>query len=394
MSEFEEPARSGTIVLPAYNESEMVADSLRRIVAVLATALGDRRWEVLVVDDGSADDTAAIAVTAAAETSTDRITVRVLRHIANRGLGGALQTGFAHSTGDVVVVVDCDLSYHPDHIPALVRAVEDGRAQIAVASPYMPGGRTIGVPPALERRSRWANRFLASISGSDLHTYTGMVRAYDGPYVRAMALKASDDMINVETLYKTGLLHGRVVEVPAVLDWTGLAARAGRTRMRDRRIRSKTYELIARGVMYRPYLVFSAGGLLLLLVGGAIGLAATLLPGTQVGLTVLAVSMMVAGFSAGLISVISMQVKRGFEELFYQQSPARALIRTVTETRMPADPFVADPFVVSLEPGEPPRAVPARPEPAPAEPVRSEPARIEPLIVDPAGSLPSVRKSW
>jgi hypothetical protein len=41
----------------------------------------------------------------------------------------------------------------------------------------MPGGRTVGVPPALERRSRWANRFLATLSGSDLHTYTGMVRA-------------------------------------------------------------------------------------------------------------------------------------------------------------------------------------------------------------------------
>src|SRR3954470_24216078 len=109
----------------------MVADSLRRIVPVLATALDDRRWEVLVVDDGSAADTAAIAVAAAAEVSTERVRVRVLRHIANRGLGGALQTGFAQSTGDVVVVVDCDLSYHPDHIPALVRAVEDGSAQIA-----------------------------------------------------------------------------------------------------------------------------------------------------------------------------------------------------------------------------------------------------------------------
>jgi glycosyltransferase involved in cell wall biosynthesis len=375
--------KSGTIVLPAYNESAMVADSLRRIVPVLATALDDRRWEVLVVDDGSADDTAAIAVAAAAEVSTDRVRVRVLRHIANRGLGGALQTGFAQSTGDVVVVVDCDLSYHPDHILALVRAVEDGSAQIAVASPYMPGGRTVGVPPALERRSRWANRFLATLSGSDLHTYTGMVRAYDGPYVRALALKAADDMINVETLYKTSLLHGRVVEVPAVLDWTGLAARAGRTRMRDRRIRAKTYELIARGIMYRPYLVFATGGTLLFLVGGAIGLASMLLPGTQVGLTVLGVSMMVAGFSAGLISVISMQVKRGFEELFYQHSPARTLVRTVHEDRMPADPFV-----VSLTPGAPPRMAAGR-EPDPVGPMG-----IEPVIIEPVEPLQSVRKSW
>ncbi len=48
----------------------------------------------------------------------------------------------------------------------------------------MPGGSTIGVPPALERRSRIANRFLARLVPSELHTLTGMVRAYDGPFIR------------------------------------------------------------------------------------------------------------------------------------------------------------------------------------------------------------------
>lgn len=328
--------RTGTVVLPAYNESAMVAESVGRIVQVLRNSLADRRWELLIIDDGSTDDTAAIAVASATELSTSDVTVRVLRHINNRGLGGALQSGFTASTGDVVVVVDCDLSYHPDHIPQLVRAVEDGQAQIAVASPYMPGGRTIGVPSSLERRSRAANRFLATLSGSDLHTYTGMVRAYDGPFVRELALKAVDDVINVEALYKTGLLHGRVVEVPATLDWSGLSARAGRSRMRDRRIRAKTYEMLARGIMYRPYLVFSIGGVLLTILGAVIGTMALLVPGSQIGLTVLGVSTMVAGFSACLASVLSMQVKRGFEELFYQQSPARRMIRTVHAEPLPS----------------------------------------------------------
>ena len=89
----------------------------------------------------AANSTAALAAAAAAALTSGTVSVKVLRHIANRGLGGALQTGFGHSTGDVVVVVDCDLSYSPDHIPKLVAAVEDGKAQIAVASPYMPGGK-------------------------------------------------------------------------------------------------------------------------------------------------------------------------------------------------------------------------------------------------------------
>jgi|GEM_PF-556398 len=401
------PGRTGTVVLPAYNESAMVAESLGRIAAVLGTALDDRRWEILVIDDGSVDDTAAIAVAAATTISTPAVAVRVLRHITNRGLGGALQTGFTASTGDVVVVVDCDLSYHPDHIPPLVRAVEDGRAQVAVASPYMPGGRTIGVPPALERRSRLANRFLALLSRSELHTFTGMVRAYDGPFIRELALKAVDDVINVEALYKTGLLHGRVVEVPATLDWRGLGARAGRSRMRDRRTRAKTYEMIVRGVMYRPYLVFATGGVLLAFAGGMIGLMAMLLPGSQVGLTVLGVSMMIAGFSAGLVSVLSMQVKRGFEELFYQQSTARHLVRTTVAEELVAEDLYAQDLVAQdlvaqdLVAGLPVLA--DRPGGTPADPVAVEspngafpeprrPARVE---VD-AMSVPSstVGKRW
>ena len=328
--------RTGTVVVPAYNEADNLSDSLERIVEELRTSLADRTWEVLIVDDGSVDDTADIATAEAERLRVPGVDIRVLRHVANRGLGGALQTGFAASSGAVVVVVDCDLSYAPDHIPTLVHAVEDGKAQIAVASPYMPGGRTVAVPPSLERRSRMANRFLAALSASEIHTHTGMVRAYDGPFVRDLALRSVDDMINVEALYKAGLLHGRVVEVPATLDWRGRPARAGRTQLRNRRTRRKTYETLMRGIMYRPYLVFAAGGLLLTAIGALVGLTALFLPGSQIGLTVLGVSMMMAGFSACLVSVISVQVKRGFEELFYQQSAARKLITTVR----PPDPLV------------------------------------------------------
>jgi glycosyltransferase involved in cell wall biosynthesis len=367
-----DPTRIGTVLLPAHNEAAVIADTLHRVAHVLRSQLPERDWEVLVVDDGSTDDTAGLTEIAAAALTAPGLTVRLLRHLRNRGLGGALQTGFAASTGDVVVVVDCDLSYHPDHIPGLVRAVEDGRAQIAVASPYMPGGRTIGIPAGVERRSRMANRFLAALSDSDLHTFTGMVRAYDGPFIRELALKSLDDIINVETLYKTGLLHGRVVEVPATLDWSGLSARAARNPLLGRRTRAKTLEMLVRGVLYRPYLVFAIGSVLLAAVGAGLGLGAMLAPGEQVGLTVLGVSLLVAGFSSGLVSVLSMQVKRGFEELYYQQSPARRLIPSMVADPAPA---VVPLDVVPLQP--PPDGAAARapdpllPQPPPGATVTS-----------------------
>jgi glycosyltransferase involved in cell wall biosynthesis len=77
-------------------------------------------WEVVLVDDGSIDETGAIADTfASAHTH-----VRVLHHKVNFNLGQALRYAFGTCTGDYVVVIDCDLSYSPDHI---TRMLGDGR---------------------------------------------------------------------------------------------------------------------------------------------------------------------------------------------------------------------------------------------------------------------------
>ncbi len=321
---------TGTVIVPAYNEAANVGRSLLEIATVLQTRMESRDWEIIVVDDGSVDDTAIRAMEAAAALRGPRLMVRILRHFGNRGLGSALRTGFTASTGDVVVVLDCDLSYHPDHIPTMVNALCEESAQIAVASPYMDGGQTIGVPRSLERRSRLANRFLAALARSDVATFTGMVRAYDGPFIRALALRSTDDMINVEALYKSGIVRGKVIEVPATLDWRGLNTRMGRTSLRNKRSRRKTYETLIHGVLYRPYLPFALGGAMIAIVGTVIGTFAAIMPDSQIGLTVLGVSMMVAGFTALLTSVLSVQVKRGFEDLFHQQSHARHLIRSAT----------------------------------------------------------------
>lgn len=320
---------TASVVIPAFNEGAIIEKTLWRVADTVRTALPDRVWEIIVVDDGSSDDTAENAIAAAEGIAGTGVTVRVLQHPVNRGLGCGLQTGITASTGDVVVIADCDLSYHPDHLPALVLALEEHSAKVALASPYMPGGRTLGVPPRIERRSRTANRFLAKASGVPLHTLTGMVRAYDGPFVRQLALKSTGDVINIEALYKTQVLRGRVVEVPATLDWSGLEARAGRTRRGSRRIRTKTYQTVASGILFRPYFVFMLFGLGLFGVGGLFGLLAMFLSGGQLGLTVLGVGMMGTGVLIAFLSLLSLQVKRCFEELYFMQSRVRGLVGRV-----------------------------------------------------------------
>ena len=132
-----------SVVVPAYNEALMLMGSLTTLYAYLQDLSDRYRFELVIVDDGSTDETAAIAEAFAGS----RPEVRVLRHPVNFRLGQALRYGISQSKGDYVVTFDSDLTYSPDHIepprskrcanstlasPGL--AVHEGRAQ-----PGLPG---------------------------------------------------------------------------------------------------------------------------------------------------------------------------------------------------------------------------------------------------------------
>jgi glycosyltransferase involved in cell wall biosynthesis len=308
---------TGSVLVPAYNEGGTVGNSLLRIADVLEREPLDRSWEIVVVDDGSIDTTADEAESAGAHLATRGFTVRVARHVVNRGLGAALQTAFAASTGDVVVVVDCDLSYSPEHIPRLVDALVEGQAKVAIASPYMAGGSTVGIPRHIERRSRVANAFLSRAVHGEVETLTGMVRAYDGAFIRGLALRAPDTDINLEVIYKTQILRARIVEIPATLDWSGLESRAGRSKISDAKTRAKIYKTLLDGVLFRPFVLFGVVGIVLVGSGLAIGLLAVMLVGPQVELTVLGICALTTGVMLCFAGLLSIQIKRCFEELFF-----------------------------------------------------------------------------
>jgi glycosyltransferase involved in cell wall biosynthesis len=116
-----------SVAVPVYNEAATVARVVERVLR------GGVASEVLVVDDGSTDGTAA----ALAEIRDPR--VRLLRHERNRGKGAALRTAFAAATGDVVVVQDADLEYDPADYPALLGPILDGRADAVYGSRFLGG---------------------------------------------------------------------------------------------------------------------------------------------------------------------------------------------------------------------------------------------------------------
>jgi dolichol-phosphate mannosyltransferase len=110
----------------------------------LAEALVAHTWELIVVDDGSPDGTADLA-----ESYADKHPVRVIRRPGKAGLASAVLAGFAQARGDVLVVMDADLSHPPEAVPRLVAAIGEG-ADLAVGSRYVSGGGTEDWP--LKRR--------------------------------------------------------------------------------------------------------------------------------------------------------------------------------------------------------------------------------------------------
>ena len=110
----------------------------------LAAALAVHTWELIIVDDGSPDGTADLA-----ESYADVHPVRVVRRPGKAGLASAVLAGFAQARGDVLVVMDADLSHPPEAVPRLVSAIEEG-ADLAVGSRYVTGGGTEDWP--LKRR--------------------------------------------------------------------------------------------------------------------------------------------------------------------------------------------------------------------------------------------------
>ena len=323
---------SASVIVPAYNESAILVKNLGELYDYMLT-LDDFDWEIVVVDDGSKDGTGDLAELFAA--SHPR--VRVLRHRTNFQLGQALRFAFASCHTDYLVVIDADLSYSPDHIGRLLHAMEDTHARVVVASPYMKGGETTAVPPFRKAMSRWANRILGLAAKGDLHTLTGMVRAYDRRFLRTLNLKAMDNEINTEIIYKAQLLRGRIVEIPAHLDWTAQVSEQTE-RSSKLRVSRSTLSSVFVAFIFRPFMFFIVPGLVLLAmsaymlvwiairmiqdynlvpgqggISGAFAVAYARAPYTFiVGGLSLIVSVQLLS-----LGIIALQAKRYFEELFH-----------------------------------------------------------------------------
>ncbi|MFX0196245.1 MAG: glycosyltransferase family 2 protein [Candidatus Hodarchaeota archaeon] len=248
-------------VVPAYNEARIIKQNLARLCNYMESLEDEYRWELIVVNDGSTDETGELAE----DFAKTRQNIHILHHTFNFKLGQALRYAFKHCKGDYVITMDLDLSYSPDHIDGLLKKIRNTKAKIVIASPYMKGGKISNVPWMRRILSVWANRFLSLTAKGRLTTLTGMVRAYDRRFLNSLNLKAMDYEINPEIIYKAQLLRARIVEMPAHLDWS-FHKGASKPRRSSMRILRGIMSCLFSGFIFRPFMFFILPGIILTLI--------------------------------------------------------------------------------------------------------------------------------
>ena len=140
------PATSGlSIIVPAYNEERGIAEQIRRIQETMRNS--GIEWELIVVDDGSTDNTAA---------EIEKLGVRLIRQARNRGYGAALKAGIAAARNELVAIIDADGTYPA---PALIPMFEKARQVDMVVGART--GENVNIP-LLRRPAKWVLAELAS----------------------------------------------------------------------------------------------------------------------------------------------------------------------------------------------------------------------------------------
>lgn len=154
--------RPVSVVIPVYNEEAAVGAEIRKIREVLDGA--GILHEVIIVDDGSADQS---AVRAAAEG------VQVLRHVVNRGYGSAIKTGMAVARYETIVITDADGTYPADQIPELLRQLETADMVVGART-----GTDVHVP-LIRRPAKWVLNWVAArVAGRSIPDLNSGLRAF------------------------------------------------------------------------------------------------------------------------------------------------------------------------------------------------------------------------
>ncbi|MDO8499681.1 MAG: glycosyltransferase family 2 protein [bacterium] len=198
-----------SIIIPCCNEELNIPRLVPELWPVLENIGGD--FEVIMVDDGSKDSTAAEIK------KIIKPQAHLVQHEVNRGLGSAMRTGIAAATGDRLIFLDCDLTFSPNLIPRLIAgAASHPEADFIIGSPNL-GGYGEGIPAWRLWISKAANFIYYILLGQPITSINQILRLYKTADLKSLPLEAMGFDINAEILFKLVFRGKKFFEVPAEL---------------------------------------------------------------------------------------------------------------------------------------------------------------------------------
>ncbi len=306
--------RHPTIVLPAYDEEQ----ALPVVVEDIRSVLGPDA-DIVVVDDGSADGTAAVA---------RRLGCRLTVHDVNRGKGAAIRSGIEIAEGDIIIVMDADASYPASTIPAMIEQLEDH--DFVRAERRIDASNT----PAIDRFGNIVlGRALTSLHGLTPGDYLSGLYGARREVFESLGTEADGFDIEVEIGIKSQANDLRVATVPT--DY-------------NPRIGEKKLDPFADGVgilgrilmlvlLYRPLLLFAVPGLVLMVVSivGALALSRGPIVTEYLGLSIHTFIVAALGVLAGFQLVVFglaaalFRTRLGYAPSIWLQRATSTEVRTV-----------------------------------------------------------------
>ena len=310
-----------SVVVPLYNEEYSVEELYRQIATALEPL--DEPFEVVYVDDGSTDGSFAV-LGRLHETTTN---VRVVRFRRNFGKAAALQAGFLHSRGGIVVTIDADLHDDPAEIPLLLAKLDDGFDLVS-------GWKSRRRDPFLRRfLSRIFNSVVALVSGVRLHDVNCGLKAYRAEVVQGLHLYGELHRFIPVLAHFRGF---RTAEVPV----NHRPRLHGRSRYVPVRYARGFLDLLTVTFMgryrYRPLHLFGSLGIVLAAVGGVTlaYLSVVKLMGEGIGhrpLLTLGVLLVVVGIQFVSLGLLSELITSQHEERVPDESRVELLVGDVLD---------------------------------------------------------------
>jgi glycosyltransferase involved in cell wall biosynthesis len=193
-----------SVVVPVYNEEATLGEVVRKLLKVPCLL------EVIIVDDCSTDGTGQLA----RQIAEANPQVRVIRHERNAGKTAALRTGFALTTGQIVIVQDADLEYDPAEIYGVIRPILQGHADVVFGSRFLVrrAARVLYFYHYLANKLlTYLSNALTNLNMTDVETG---YKAFRGEIIRNLTIVSSGFGFEVEVVAKIAKLKIAIYEVP------------------------------------------------------------------------------------------------------------------------------------------------------------------------------------